>query len=277
MSGDVVFGMGPAILFCPADRPDRYAKAAERADAVIIDLEDAVAPADKPRARQALLETPLDPARTIVRVSPAGTAEFAEDMAAVRRTGYRTLMLAKTETAGQARQLEGYGVVALCETALGVLNAPAIAAEPNVAALMWGAEDLVASLGGTSSRRDDGGYRAVALHARSAVLLVAGAHGKAAIDSVYIDIADLEGLAAESRDAAASGFAAKASIHPRQMDVIRAAYAPDPGEVERARRILEAARGAAGVFSFEGQMVDEPLLRHARSILARSRAAKRGD
>lgn len=264
------FSMGPAILFCPADRPERYAKAAARADAVIIDLEDAVAPADKPAARKALADSALDPGQTIVRVNPVSTDDFAADLEALRGTAYTAVMLAKTEHADQVRQLAGYSVVALCETALGVLNAPAIAAEENVVALMWGAEDLVASLGGTSSRHPDGSYRDVALHARAAVLLAAGAHGKAGIDSVYLDIPDTGGLAAESRDAVACGFAAKASIHPAQMPVIREAYAPDPAEVERARAILAAARTAPGVFSFEGQMVDEPLLRHARRLVARA-------
>lgn len=264
------FTMGPAILFCPADRPERYAKAAARADAVIIDLEDAVAPADKPAARQAVVDTPLDPERTIVRVNPVGTDDFAADLEVLRQSAYTTVMLAKTEDVEQVRQLAGYRVVALCETALGVLNASVIATEENVVALMWGAEDLVASLGGTSSRHDDGSYRDVAVHARAAVLLAAGAHGKAGIDSVYIDIPDTAGLAAESRDAVASGFAAKASIHPAQMPVIRDAYAPDPAAVERARAILEAARTASGVFAFEGQMVDEPLLRHARRMVARA-------
>lgn len=263
------FMMGPAILFCPADRPERYAKASDRADAVIIDLEDAVAVADKPAARRSVVDTPLDPARTIVRVNPVDTDDFAQDLAAVGQTSYTTVMLAKTETVEQLRQMAGYRVIALCETALGVLNAAAIAAEPNVVALMWGAEDLVASLGGTSSRHDDGSYRDVAVHARAAVLLAAGAYGKAGIDSVYINIPDTEGLAAETRDAVASGFAAKASIHPAQMTVIRAAYASDPEAVQRARAILEAARTASGVFSFEGQMVDEPLLRHARRLVAR--------
>ena len=266
---DPAFTMGPAILFCPADRPERYAKASARADAVIIDLEDAVAPAAKSAARRAVVDTVLDPERTIVRVNPVDTDDFAEDLAAVGETAYTTVMLAKAETVEQLRQLAGFRVVALCETALGVLNAAAIAAEPNVVALMWGAEDLVASLGGTSSRHDDGSYRDVAVHARAAVLLAAGAYGKAGIDSVYINIPDTEGLAAETRDAVASGFAAKASIHPAQMTVIRTAYAPDPEAVQRARAILEAAHTASGVFSFEGQMVDEPLLRHARRLVAR--------
>ncbi|GAA5228369.1 HpcH/HpaI aldolase/citrate lyase family protein [Paeniglutamicibacter antarcticus] len=266
------FTMGPSILFCPADRPDRYAKALQRADAVILDLEDAVAPENRERARTCLVGNPLDPARTIVRVNPVGSDDFAADIKALSSTGYTTIMLAKTEDPRDLAKIPGYRVVALCETALGILNAPAIAAATNVVALMWGAEDLVASLGGSSSRNDSGTYRNVALHARSQVLLAAGAHGKAAIDSVYIDIPDHEGLLAESIDAAASGFRAKASIHPGQMPIIRMAFTPTSEQVQRAQQILDAAQGASGVFTFEGKMVDEPLLRHARATVALSDA-----
>jgi citrate lyase subunit beta/citryl-CoA lyase len=135
---------------------------------------------------------------------------------------------------------------------------------------MWGAEDLVASLGGSSSRFRDGHYRAVALHARSAVLLAAGAHDKAAIDTVHLDIADTEGLAAQARDAAASGFIASACIHPGQVATIRSAYAPSQDELEYARAVLAAAEGERGVFVFRGGMVDEPLLAHARRVLRRA-------
>ena len=262
------FTMGPSILFCPADRPDRYANALKRADAVILDLEDAVAPENRERARQALVDHPLDPARTIVRVNPAGTEDFAADLKALSFTEYTTIMLAKTEDPRDLAKVPGYGVVALCETALGILNSPSIAAASNVVAVMWGAEDLVASLGGSSSRDEAGTYRDVALHARSRVLLAAAAHGKVAIDSVYLDIPDHEGLLAESIDAAASGFGAKASIHPGQMPLIRMAFTPTAEQVHRAQQILEAAQGAGGVFSFESQMVDEPLLRQARATVA---------
>lgn len=262
------FTMGPAILFCPADRSDRYAKALDRADAVILDLEDAVAPGNRERARRALVQNPLDPSRTIVRVNPVGSDDFTADLTALSSTDYTTIMVAKTEDPRDLATVSGYGVVALCETALGVLNSPAIASASNVVALMWGAEDLVASLGGSSSRDEAGTYRNVALHARSQVLLAAGAHGKVAIDSVYLDIPDHEGLLAESIDAAASGFGAKASIHPGQMPVIRMAFTPTSEQVHRAQQILEAARGASGVFTFESQMVDEPLLRHARATVA---------
>ncbi|MFJ4287314.1 HpcH/HpaI aldolase/citrate lyase family protein [Paenarthrobacter nicotinovorans] len=269
------FTMGPALLFCPADRPERYSKAADRSDAVILDFEDAVAPADKERARDAVLEQAgaegLDPSRTIVRVNPVGTPEFDLDLRALEQTPYRTVMLAKAESAEQLRALAGFSVIALCETAAGIVNASAIAAEPNVSALMWGAEDLLASLGGLSSRNDDGGYRAVALHARSAVLLAAKAAGKEAIDAVYVNIPDLDGLKEESRDSVASGFGAKACIHPNQVAVVREAYAPAPEAIAHATELLEAAASAGtGVFQFKGKMIDGPILKHAEATLRRA-------
>jgi len=268
--------LGPALLFCPADRPERYAKAADRADTVILDLEDAVAPAAKEAARSALADSALSPGRTVVRLNAVGTPDFALDCDVVRQTAYRTVMLAKTESpddvAAVRAALGDVDVIVLCETASGVVEAVAIARAHGVSALMWGAEDLVASLGGTSSRTSDGTYRAVALQARSQVLLAAGAAGRAAIDAVYVDIADTKGLAVEADDAVASGFTAKACIHPNQVAVIRGAFAPTDDEVERARALLAAAEQERGVFIYEGRMVDEPILRHARSVIARFRA-----
>lgn len=264
---------GPALLFCPGDRPERYAKAATAADAVIIDLEDAVAPADKPRAREALLAASLDPATTIVRVNPASTTELARDLATVRQTPYRTLMLAKTESAAQLDALtsaaEGVEVIALCETAAGVVHAGEIAAHPAVVGVMWGAEDLIASMAGRSSRFADGRYRDSARHARSTILLAARAYGKSAVDAVHIDIADIAGLRTEAEDAAASGFQATACIHPSQVAVIRDAYAPTPDEQAWAERVLDEATTQPGVFRFEGRMIDEPVLRQARELLRR--------
>nr|WP_274635714.1 CoA ester lyase [Microbacterium bovistercoris] len=265
------FTMGPALLFCPADRPERYAKAAARADAVILDLEDAVAPAAKAAARGHLIESELDPATTIVRINPLDTEHTASDLSTLAQTDYRTVMVAKSESAKKIGRLDPrFAVIALCETARGVAHAEKIAALENVVALMWGAEDLVASLGGTSSRRKSGRYRDVARYARSRVLLAAGAHGKAAIDAVHLDIGDAKGQTREAEDAVASGFAATACIHPGQVELIRAAYRPSAARVEWARAVLAAASGQRGVFAFEGRMVDEPVLRHARAVLTRA-------
>jgi len=268
---------GPALLFCPADRPDRYAKALAAADAVILDLEDGVGAENKDAARAALAAAlrsgDLDPARVIVRVNATGTAEHEADIAALRGTGYRLIMLPKTETRAQLDGLGGdWRVVALCETALGIVNAAEIAAAPGVVAMLWGAEDLIASMRGRTSRRPDGRYRDVALHARSAVLLAASAHGRRAIDAVYVNIPDLKGLAAEAEDAAACGFALKACIHPSQVPVVRRAFQADEAQVAWARRVLEAARDAGardrGAITVDGQMIDAPLIRQAEAILA---------
>lgn len=114
------FDLGPALLFCPADRPERYAKAFERADAVILDLEDAVAPADKTAARGHLIESELDPARVIVRVNPPETDEFAADLATLSQTDYRRIMVAKSESPKRLSRIDArFEVVALCETAKG--------------------------------------------------------------------------------------------------------------------------------------------------------------
>ena len=267
----MTFDLGPALLFCPADRPDRFAKALDRSDAVILDLEDAVAPAHKPAARAALAEHPLDSARVIVRVNPPATADFAADLAALAATPYRRIMVAKADATLPA--VPGFEIVALCETAAGVLDARDLARRPGIVALMWGAEDLVASIGGTSSRGGDGRYRDVARHARATVLLAAGAAGVAAIDAVHLAIDDLEGLRVEAEDAAASGFTATACIHPTHAAVIRDAYRPSPEEVAAARRVLAAAVTAGAVFEHDGRMVDGPVLRHAESVLRRAQAA----
>jgi citrate lyase subunit beta/citryl-CoA lyase len=256
---------GPALLFCPADRPDRFAKALERADAVILDLEDAVAPENRAAARTAIAESDLDPARVIVRVNEVGSDDYALDLAALTR--YRTIMVPKADHR-LLDALPDFEVIALCESAAGVLAAPSLAAR--VAALMWGAEDLVASLGGTSSRHADGSYRDVARTARAQVLLAAGAAGIPAIDTVHLDIDDLDGLRAEASDAAASGFAATACIHPSHVPVIREAYAPTAEQLAWATRVLDAAASESGVFRFEGGMVDGPVLRHAESVLRRA-------
>ena len=262
------FDLGPALRFCPAARPARFDKAIQRADAVLLDLEDAVRPADKSAARDALTSHPLDPSRTVVRVNPVSSDDFAADLDALAQTRYRWVMLPKTESVADVAALnDGYRVIALCESAAGVLAAPEIARFEAVEALMWGAEDLVASLGGTSSRHTDGSYRDVARHARSHILLAAGAAGKAAIDTVHLDIADLDGLRAEVTDAVASGFRATACIHPGQIATIRDAFQPNADQIERAEALLRTAETEPGVFRFRGQMVDEPALRHARSIL----------
>lgn len=259
---------GPGWLFCPADRPERFEKAAAAADVVILDLEDGVAAKDREAARKALIDTPLDPSRTVVRVNPVTTPDHELDLGALARTDYTTVMLAKTETAEQVASLAPLSVVVLVETPLGALVVTETARVENAVAVMWGAEDLFAVLGGTANRHGDGSYRDVAKHVRSQSLLAAKAYGRMALDSVYLDIKDLDGLRAETDDAVAVGFDAKVAIHPTQVAVIRSAYAPTDEQVQWARNVLDAAVSQRGVFQFDGQMVDMPVLRRAQRIVA---------
>jgi citrate lyase subunit beta/citryl-CoA lyase len=258
---------GPALLFCPADRDERYDKAATAADMVILDLEDGVAAHDKAKAREVLVGSNLDPTRTIVRVNQAGTADHKADLEALSNTNYELVMLAKSESVSDLRRLP-FRVIGLCETPFGVLRASELAATENVVALMWGAEDLTATLGGRSSRKSDSTYRDVARFARIQVLLAARAHGRIAIDTVHPDIADREGLRVEAEDGAASGFSATACIHPSQVTVIQQAYRPSENEEAWARDVLELAQSARGAFTSNGQMIDAPILQHAERILA---------
>ncbi|GAB5897016.1 CoA ester lyase [Mycolicibacterium mageritense] len=259
---------GPGWLFCPADRPERFEKAAAAADVVILDLEDGVAAKDREAARQALIATRLDPARTVVRVNPTGTADHALDLKAVAATDYTTVMLAKSEHPDQVRALAPLDVVVLVETPLAALNVVQLVQPDNAFAVMWGAEDLFSVTGGTANRWPDGSYRDVAQHVRSQALLAAKAFGKFALDSVYLDIKDLDGLRAETDDAVAVGFDAKVAIHPTQVAVIRAGYAPTDEQVVWARAVLDRSARERGVFQYDGLMVDAPVLRRAERIVA---------
>lgn len=265
---------GPAWLFCPADRPERYPKALAVADVVILDLEDAVAPANRPTAREALTALAesgaLVPERTVVRVNGAETADHAADLAATAAAGITTVMLAKSEDAAGIAAID-HRVVLLAETPRGIEYAAELAAVDNVIALMWGADDLVAGLGGTGSRYvtgpGAGRYRDAVRYARSRALIAAKAHRRLALDNVYMDIPDTTGLAEECEDAVAVGFDAKVAIHPSQVAVIRAAYTPTAERIDWARRLLAQVGEDRSVTTFEGRMVDGPIYAQAERVL----------
>jgi citrate lyase subunit beta/citryl-CoA lyase len=282
---------GPALLFAPADRPERFAKAADRSDAVILDLEDGCRAENRATARQNIAAADLDPARTVVRINPPGTPDFADDVAAVADSRFTTVMLPKAEGAASVDALAAaspaaarWRVVALVETPRGVLELASLAAHPQVDALFWGAEDLTAALGGTASRYgadesqaaggglsgQPGGYREVPRLTRALVLLHAAAAGIVALDAIHADTADTAGARAEAVDAAASGFAGTVAIHPGLVPVIRDAYRPDPGRLDWARRVVAGAAENSGAFAVDGEMIDAPLRRQAELILSRT-------
>ena len=147
---------GPAWLFCPADRPERYQKAAAAADVVILDLEDGCAAADRPAARTALVDVQLDPARTVVRVNQFGTADQELDLEALKNTPYDTVMLPKCEAVEEISALAPLDVIVLVESPKGALIVTDTVQVDNAVAVMWGAEDLFAVLGGTANRYPDG-------------------------------------------------------------------------------------------------------------------------
>ena len=267
---------GPAWLFCPADRPDRYPKALSRADLVIIDLEDAVAPTNRSAARDALCQLArdrvLEADRTLVRINGTQSSDHPLDLAVFAEVGLSRVMLAKSEDPVRLAAIDA-DVVLLVETPRGVERLTELAAQPNVVGVMWGADDLVAGLGGTTSRHPDGRYRDVARYARSKALMAAKAAGHLAIDAVHMDIPDTAGLAAECEDAVASGFDATAAIHPSQVPVIRAAYTPSPEQVDWATRLLAQVGDDRGVTTFEGRMVDGPVYLQAERVLRLAAAA----
>lgn len=265
--------LGPSLLFCPGDRPDRFGKALERADSVILDLEDAVGPAGKEGARSGVAAAAADaPGRVIVRINGSSTPWFKDDVEAMRQAGVRTLMLPKVVEVEQLRLLSEFDVVVLVESAAGALAVQQLAQAENCVGVMWGGEDLLADLGGRSSRGADGRYRPLVEQVRSTCLLAAVAAGKPAIDAVHIDIGDFEGLHRESLEAADLGFRSKACIHPSHIEHIRAAFLPSADQLEWANAVLSHPDAAAGgVFRIDDQMIDGPVLAHARHIVERSR------
>ena len=273
------FDLGPALLFVPADRPERYAKAYDRSDAIIIDLEDAVAPDNRPAAREALGKhlAQLDSRvaqRTVVRVNPVDAPDFSHDVDVIAGSGLPYIMVPKAESidgiAQVADALPGIGLIALCETAAGVTAAIEIAQHPAVMALMWGAEDLMVSTGGSSSRFANGTYRDIPRFARAQVLLAAAAAGKASIDTIHTDLSPTDQFIAEAEDAVACGFNAKACIHPAQVTVVRNAYRPSEHDLEYAQALLKEVDQHRGVFEFRGSMVDGPLIAHAQTVVQRA-------
>jgi (S)-citramalyl-CoA lyase len=262
-------------LFTPATRPERFAKASQAgADVAILDLEDAVAPGDKVRARNTALDylagNPSDGTLHALRINGLDTRTGISDLDALlgSKAAPDFLVLPKTETAGHLeildRLLTAAGkatrLIGLIESARGLAAVEAIAtATPRLAGLMLGAADMAADLGATIACKP-------LLSLVSGRLITACAvTGVMPVDSPFFDLHDESGLKQEVAGAVALGFPAKAAIHPAQIDVINAALTPSAEAVERARKIL--AENVKGVGTVEGQMVDEAVARRARRTL----------
>lgn len=276
-----------SLLFVPGDRPERFAKAAASgADAIILDLEDSVAPANKETAREAVADY-LAGARdviTIVRVNPLDGHLTAADVAAVAGARPDAIMLPKAEGAPGVAQLD---TILRSESAPDASLPPIlpIATETPAAiftlgsyrevrdrllGLTWGAEDLPAAIGAAASREDDGRYTPPYEVARALTLFAAHGAGVAAIDTVFPAIKDEAGLAAYAARARRDGFTGMMAIHPSQVAPINAAFTPSAEDVARAQAIVDAfaANPGAGVLQVDGKMIDAPHLKQARHILS---------
>lgn len=277
--------------FVPGGNDKFLGKAlASGADTIVFDLEDSVAPAAKPGARDAVVEWlgsvntgatgAATPTELMVRVNSLGTPWIADDIAAVVAAGARSLMIPKPSTTADLdaiAAMAGGGVTLFpvaTETPTAVVNLPDLAAHPAVDGVCWGAEDLSSELGASASRFADGSLMPVYVTVQS-LCLVAARHGSGtAVDAVYPDFRDLDGLRRECELSAAMGWDGKLTIHPDQIEIVNDAFTPSVEAVARARALIEAYAAAAAegkaAFSFEGEMVDEPHIARAHRLLARA-------
>ena len=255
-----------AVLFLPASRASAVAKAREAgADLVILDLEDAVAEADKDAAREAAVAAVAEPwpCPVAIRINGVGTPWHVLDLEALRGIGADLVIVPRVEARlalEEVRVTSRLPVAAMIETAKGVLAAHDIAQD--AAALIAGTNDLAASL-----RLPAGAGRAPLQMALQSIVLAARAAGKPCFDGVYNKLDDPAGFAAEARESRALGFDGKTLIHPSQIAACREAFAPSTEELARAQRLVAAAAG--GAQRFEGEMIERMHVDAAERLLAR--------
>lgn len=286
-----------SLLFVPGDSERKLAKAADSgADALILDLEDSVSQSRKVEARQIVASFLTKAQRgagtpwLIVRINALDTGLSDDDLAAVVSASPDIILLPKAGSGAEIQDLSARIAVLeveagleegkilihalMTETAGGMLSAGSFAAKSErLSALAWGAEDLAADIGASSNKDANGVYTDVFRMARSLTILAAAHSRVDAIDTVFTDFKDLEGLEAECRAAVRDGFNGKMAIHPDQVAVINKTFTPQAEDVERAVRILAlfaAAGPDAGVLSLDGKMIDRPHLRQAQRIARRA-------
>ena len=265
-----------SLLFVPGSRPERFAKALQAgADVVVIDLEDAVGPADKDTARAALAAW-LDPAHPVmVRINSAETPWFAADLALLAHAGIAAVVLPKAEraedVAAASRAGQGLAVLPLVESARGFAQRHVLARSANVERLVFGTIDFQADMNMRCTEDE-------LLPFRTALVLASRLAGIAPpIDGVCTAIEDAELLDKESRRARRLGFGGKLCIHPKQVAVVNRAFTPSAEEVAWAQRVIEAdARSGGAVVAVDGKMVDKPVVLRAATILREAAARQAG-
>jgi len=286
-----------SFLFIPADSEKKLAKAdGAGADAIILDIEDSVAPENKPRAREfarAFLADRPVAERTYqiwVRINPLDTDLALTDLAAVVAAAPDGIMIPKPEGPADLRQLSHYldALEAQAGLAAGSIGIVPVASETpgavfrlgdyadagldRLVAITWGAEDLSAAIGASTNLDASGEWAPAYKLARSLSLLAAHAAGAQAIDTLYVDFRNEEGLRASCRAARSEGFTGRLAIHPAQVAIINECFTPSAEEVAHARRVIAAFEAApgAGTVGLDGKMVDIPHLKQARRVLAQA-------
>lgn len=283
-----------SLLFVPAHDARKLAKGLScGADALIIDLEDAVPDAEKARARAMCGEFVRDhrgSMRIFVRVNALGTGHTLADLAAVATVGPYGIVLPKCTNGRDVATVAAYlseletgndGSLAplrilpiVTETAASLFNMQSYATDAGsrLCGMFWGGEDLTADIGATANRDGDGRYTGPYQLARALTLLGATAAQVPAIDAVYTHFRDSDGLRAEAVLALRDGFSGKVAIHPDQIGPINEVFTPTPADVEWARRVVAAfaATPSAGAIAMDGKMLDRPHLRLAHRALARA-------
>ena len=284
-----------SLLFVPADSERKLAKAeGSGADALILDLEDAVAPDNKEAARQTAidyLKSYTGGQMIIVRINALDTDLWQDDLAAIVPMAPGAIMVPKTQSGeditwactqiGDLETKSGLpvGAIKLCnvatETAASLFTLGTYQnASPRLFAMTWGAEDLATDLGATANRDETGAYTGPYQLARTLCLAGAAAAGAAPIDGIYKDFRDTDGLEKEARAAMRDGFTAKMAIHPGQIESINRVFTPTQADIDTANAIIEAFRAAGnpGTVALDGVMLDRPHLRQAERTLARAGA-----
>ncbi|PWR20936.1 HpcH/HpaI aldolase/citrate lyase family protein [Zavarzinia compransoris] len=285
-----------SLLFVPGDSEKKFAKAAKAgADALILDLEDAVAPSRKADARFIVRDLLAGhgggTAGLIVRVNALDTGLTLADLSAVVRPGLDAILVPKANGAADIQRIGHYldaleaqagmapGTVKILvvstETPAALFNLGSYApAHPRLIGLTWGAEDLGAAIGATANKDADGDWTFPYRVARSLCLFAAAAADVAPIDTLYADFRDPAGLAESCRLSRRDGFTGRIAIHPDQVEVINRCFTPADEDVAHARRIVEAFEAApdAGTIGIDGKMYDIPHLKQARRVLAAAEA-----
>jgi citrate lyase subunit beta/citryl-CoA lyase len=286
-----------SFLFVPADSEKKLAKAeTSPADALILDLEDSVAAANRPAARKlthAYVSKRKSRAALWVRINPVGTPDYSADLEAIvsakpdgvivpKPDGPEALRILDNDlTAYEARHGLPPGAIktlpVATETPIAVMSLMDYRSPPppRLAALSWGAEDLSAALGAATNRDETGEFFFTYRMVRSLTLIAAKAAGVGAIETLHADFRDSKGLDRVARAAQREGFSGMLAIHPDQVEIINAAFTPSEADVAHARRVVEAFASGAGVASLDGKMLDQPHLLQARHVLALDAAIRK--